>query len=114
LAIILTVSELEQPIASVPVTVYIVVTVGVTTSDAVIAPVLHEYVLAPTAVKVAECPTQTALDDFVTVSVGKALTVKLIVSVLTHPFTSVPVTVYIVVMVGLSINDAEEEPVFQM
>jgi hypothetical protein len=36
-----------QPLLSVPVKVYVVVPVGVTDIDAVVAPVFQEYVLAP-------------------------------------------------------------------
>ena len=93
LTVKLRVSKFEQPIASVPTTVYEVVVVGETTSVDVVVPVLQEYVIAPVAVKVAELPTQTTLGEADTVKLGNVLTVKLTVSVLTQPITSVPVTV---------------------
>jgi hypothetical protein len=49
-------------VVAVPVTVYEVFVVGVAEIVGVVAPVLHEYVEAPVAVKTAVLPTQTAVD----------------------------------------------------
>lgn len=49
--------ELVQPLASVTVTVYVVVTAGLTVIDAVVAPVLQRKDTPPDAVSVTEPPT---------------------------------------------------------
>ena len=49
-----------QPFASVAVTLYVVVLVGFTVMEAVVAPVLHVYEAPPDAVNVTEPPVQTA------------------------------------------------------
>lgn len=52
--------------------------------------------------------------DGLTVMVGKGFTVTVTVFVFTHPFASVPVTVYVVVEVGFAVTVApvvEDKPV---
>lgn len=56
----------------------------------------------PAAVKVAALPAQMVGD--VIVNAGNGLTVTVRVAVLTHPAELVPVTVYMVVMVGLTVT----------
>ena len=86
-----------HPFASVPVTVYVVLTVGVAvTGVPVVAlnPVegVHAYVPAPLALKFVDAPMQKlTLPEVVTFGNGFTVTAKL--AVLVHPFTSVPVTV---------------------
>lgn len=91
---------LIHPDTFVPVTVYIVVDVGVTT---ILAPDklpgFHVYVEAPVPANVAEDPAQTAVGFELAVNVGNEFTVKEIVFVFVHP-AEVPVTVYTVVAVG--------------
>jgi hypothetical protein len=59
-----------HPFASVPVTVYVVVDVGVTVMELVFCPVLQLYVEAPDAVSVELCPAHIVAGDAVAVIVG--------------------------------------------
>jgi hypothetical protein len=95
-----------HPLEVVPVTVYVVVEVGVaTTVDPVVVfnPVLGAelYVFAPLAVSVAEFPEQTALalEEMVTTGLGTTVTVEIAVPL--QP-KLVPVTVYVVVTDGVT------------
>jgi len=82
-----------QPLLLAPVTVYVVLTVGLTISGFVFDPVLQVYVLAPPAVSVAVEPIHklTVLDEALTV--GKAFTFCVTVAVFIQPLLPVPVTV---------------------
>jgi hypothetical protein len=51
----------EQPAVVLPTTLYVVFTVGLTLIDAVVAEVLHEYELAPLAVKAKLLPEHRVL-----------------------------------------------------
>ena len=82
---------LTQPAASVPVTVYDVVEIGVTVIGLLLAPVLHEYVEPPLAVNVAVAPEHIVGEFTVIVGLGPIVTVE--TAVLTQPAASVPVTV---------------------
>ena len=91
----------------VPVTVYVVVEVGdaVTVEPVVLlSPVAgdQEYVVAPLAVSIADCPTQIA-GGVGTVTTGSGLTVTVTCAVAVHPF-KVPVTVYVVVEFGVAVT----------
>jgi len=93
-----TVVVLEQPLKSVPVTVYVVLAVGDAVTETPVveeSPVdgLQEYEFAPAAVSVVDFPLQIAADAGETVIVGFWLTVRAIVLVFIHPLASVPVTV---------------------
>lgn len=66
------------------------VTTNYTVIEDVVAPVFHEYVVAPVAIKLAELPEQIVAFDIATV--GVELTVTDTVFVFEHPF-DVPVTV---------------------
>lgn len=90
----------EQPFALVPVTEYVVVTVGDKVAVAVRSPDDQVYVDAPDTVKVVALPLQIVFVPL-TVSVGKGLTVTENVVVFVHPLASVPVTVYVVLPVGV-------------
>ena len=106
LTVTVTVAVLEQPLAPVPVTVYVVVPVGVTVyglSVDVVVPSLHEYDAAPVAVRFASCPKQTALWLVSAETVGSCLTLTVTLAVLEHPLPSVPVTVYVVVFSGVTV-----------
>ena len=56
------------------------------------------------AVIVVEAPAQ--ITELLTVTVGNGLTVTVTWSAPTQPFISVPVTVYVVFIVGVAITDA--------
>lgn len=89
-----TVCELVQPFAAVPVTVYVVVTAGVTvTFDPVSDPGIHEYVEAPVTESVTLLPVQIDPEEAVGVTVGDGFTVIKRVDVFVQPFADVPVTV---------------------
>lgn len=94
LTVTVLVAVLVQPFDDVPVTVYVVVVVGVNAIPFVMPPD-HAYVLAPLAVKVTGKPEHTVgvvgLD--VIDKDGKAFTVTIFVAVFTQPFALVPVTV---------------------
>ena len=66
--------------------------------------------LAPLAVIVAVCPIQIVED--VTVTAGKGVTDTFAIAELVQP-NAVPITVYVVFIVGASVNVLNKEPVFQ-
>jgi hypothetical protein len=96
--VIITVAVLVHPVPAVPVTVYVVVVVGVAVT---VAPVVEDkpvaglqlYVAAPLAVSETLLPIHSVADEGVTVTVGVVFTVIIAVAVFVHPFASVPVTV---------------------
>jgi hypothetical protein len=103
-----------QPLASLPVTVYVMLDVGFAVTDEPVVALsavagLHEYVFAPLAVSVADCPLQIVAEVTVTTGSGLTFTVTCVDAV--QPFTSVPVTVYVVVEVGLAVTG---EPVVEL
>ena len=68
-----------QPLLSVPVTVYVMVDVGFAVTDEPVVALndvagLHEYVLAPFAVSVVDCPLQMVAEDTVTTGRGFTFT----------------------------------------
>lgn len=82
-----------HPFASVPVSVYVVLTVGETVMLVVVEPLFHqEYVLPPLAVSVALLPGQIEPVP-PTVTVGVGFTVTIMVPVLVQGCASVTVTV---------------------
>jgi hypothetical protein len=60
------------------------------------------YVLAPLAVNDVLLPLHIVADDGLIVNVGNAFTVTVVVFVFTQPFPSIPVSVYVVVTVGVT------------
>jgi hypothetical protein len=99
---------LLQPAALVPVTVYVVVTVGLTVILAVVCTgvVFHTYVAAPLAFNVVEPPEHILADgaaEAVTVGVVFTVTTTVAGVVLEQPAVVVPTTVYVVVVVGLAV-----------
>jgi hypothetical protein len=101
---------LIHPLASVPVTVYVRVVVGLAVTDAPDVgdnPVVgvQVYVTAPEAVSVVLLPLHMATSGD-TVTVGLGCTITSTVVVLVHPVKLVPVTVYIVVTAGLAVTVA--------
>ena len=113
--VIVTVDVLLQPLAFVPVTVYVVVVEGDTeTDDPVSEPGIHMYVVAPEAVSVVVVPLQIVLDDADAVTVGVMITVTVTCAVEAQPAAEVPVTVYVVVEDGLTVTLVpESEPGIQ-
>ncbi|KAF5032952.1 hypothetical protein DSECCO2_611830 [anaerobic digester metagenome] len=84
-----------QPLAAVPVTIYVVVAVGFTVIPAVVSPVLHSKVVAgrlEETVSVEGSPKQMAPELAVTVSTGFGNTVIVTEPVVTHPSGLVTVT----------------------
>jgi hypothetical protein len=112
-----TVTELEltQPLELVSVTVYVVVVVGLTVgfADVELNPegeLAHEYVLPATAVApiVVEDPVQIVFAE-PAAATGNEFTVTVTEFELTQPLELVSVTVYVVVVVGLTVGLAEVE-----
>jgi hypothetical protein len=110
-ALILTVATavFEHPDALDPITVYDVGEVGDTTIGLVVEPLLHEYVVAPDAVRVADCPEQIAAEF--TVTVGFVLILTVATAVFEHPDALDPITVYEVGEVGDTTKGLAVDPV---
>ncbi len=106
------VAVLVQPVAVVvPVTVYVVVAAGETViATVVIPPGCQLYVLALLAVIVVEFPWQIV--DWVAevVVFGKGFTLMVRVAVVRQPVALVPVTVYVVVVIGDTTTEAPVIP----
>ena len=85
--------ELVHPLASVTVTVYVVVEVGLTVIEAVVAALLHRNDVPPEAVSVAEPFGQIEGLAGVMLHTGAGFTVTVTEHELVHPFASVIVTV---------------------
>jgi len=80
-----------------------VVIVGVTTTiDAVVDGGSQLYIDAPVAVRVVVSPKQSDGGAAIGLIVGFENTVKLSECVLKHPFKSLPISEYVVVIVGLA------------
>jgi|ERR1041385_1799934 uncharacterized protein (DUF169 family) len=77
--------ELVQPNAFVTVTVYVVVVVGATVMEAVVAPVLQRKELPPDAVIVAESPMQTAGLEGAMLHTGFSFTITVAEQEEVHP-----------------------------
>lgn len=69
-------------------------------------PGIQLYVDAPLAVNVVELPAQMVVLEAVVVTVGNGLTVMVRVAVFVQPAADVPVTVYVVVVVGDTFTEA--------
>src|SRR5690349_13769405 len=95
-----------QPLAFVPVTVYVVVDTGDAVTDepvVLLNPVagLQVYVLAPDAFSTVDCPAQIEAGGTEITGAGVTVTVTCAVDV--HP-SRVPVTVYVVVLAGVAVT----------
>jgi len=113
LTVTVVVHELVQPFASVTVTVYVVVIVGLTVIEAVVCPVLHKNVMPPEAVNVFEPPSQMDKLPQTMLHTGNGFTVTVVAHELLHPNAFVTVTVYVVLDAGLTVIEAVLAPVLQ-
>lgn len=91
--------------------VYVVVVVGLAVTFAPVVadnPVagLHAYVEAPLAFNAVDCPAHIVGLAGVTETTGNGFTLTVAVAVLVHPAALVPVTVYVIVLVGLAVTFA--------
>jgi vacuolar-type H+-ATPase subunit F/Vma7 len=99
--VIVRVDVFVQPLEPVPVTVYVVVVAGDTVTVAPVKlPGFHTYVTPPVAVIEVLEPAQMVALVVVVLMVGKLFTVTVTCAVFEHPPGAVPVTVYVVVVVG--------------
>jgi len=106
-----TVLVLLQPPDTDPVTVYVVVVAGLATGLAQLVhdrPVdgLHENVVAPVALSVTVLPGQSVWAG-PALTGGSVTTLTVTVLVLIHPLAPVPVTVYVVFVVGVAVGLAQ-------
>jgi hypothetical protein len=85
--------ELVHPLAFVTVTVYVVVDVGLTVIEAVVAALLHRNDVPPEAVSVEEPPIQNDESEIAMLHVGAGLIVTVVEHELVHPLAFVTVTV---------------------
>jgi len=100
----------EQPAVFVPMTEYVVVVDGLTVMEDDVAPLLHTYDEAPLAVSVVDAPAQITDEDTLTFTEGEAFTVIVFETIAEHPPAFVPVQVYVVVELGLTVMLAEVAP----
>ena len=101
--ITVSVSAAQTPFT--PITEYVVVIVGETATVAPVKlPGIQVYVNAPDELNVVESPLQIILGEAAAVTVGLVYTTIVTVVEPVHPNVLVPVTVYIVVDVGLMIT----------
>jgi hypothetical protein len=93
-------ADAEHVLASVTVTPYVVVVVGDTVMDAVVAVVLQRYPTPPPAVSVLLPPRHIAEGVEVMDGAGSVLTVTVLDAVAEQVLASVTTTEYVVVVVG--------------
>ena len=107
---IVLVAVLVQPLALVAVTVYVVVTLGVTVGEPVKFPGCQAYVVPPVALNCDEAPKQSTEGLADALTVGALFTVTVCVAVLVQPFALVAVTVYVVVTLGDTVGEPVKLP----
>ena len=81
-----------HPALDVPVTIYVVLDMGLTEMLEPLPPELQVYVLAPDPVSVVLCPVQMATGDADADTEGKGFTITVTEAVPVHPAVVVPVT----------------------
>lgn len=111
LTVTVTVSCAEQPLLSLPVTMYVVVVAGLAMGLGQLvqlSPVagVHVKVSAPVASNVTPMPLHIAVSP-PAATTGRGLTVTLTVSRAEQLLPLVPVTIYMVVVVGLAVGAAQ-------
>jgi hypothetical protein len=95
----------KHPAALTPVTEYVVVMVGLTTTLEATVPIgFQVYVVAPVAESVTDPTTQIAVGEAVAFTVGFALTTSATVLVLVQPNPLAPVSVYVVELAGETVT----------
>mgnify|MGYP007001807292 CR=1 FL=1 len=100
----LTVAVPVHPAVLVPVTEYVVVPVGDTVLELPLPKVCDQlYVFAPLAVNTEVAPLHIAAGLADALTDGNGFTVTLTVAVPEHPAVLVPVTVYVVVELGVTV-----------
>ena len=99
-----------HPAPLIPVTVYVAEELGETVMTDVVSPVLHEQVMAPPAVSVAEEPLQTDVTPEIDMD-GKALTVIVQLFLELHPAPLIPVTVQVAEELGETVMTDVVSPV---
>ena len=100
-----------QPFTAVPVTVYVAVVVGEKATP-FNTPPDHVYVLAPVPFNVTEAPLHITELLVVDDTVGGVFTVIVLTAVFVQPVAAlVPVTVYVVVIVGVNATPSVTPPV---
>jgi hypothetical protein len=92
---------------------YVVVVLGDTVMLDDVAPLLHAYVLPPLTVSVVLSPLQMTLSPVIA-GVGNALTVTVILVFAWQPLASVAVTVYVVVVLGVTVMLAAVDPLLHV
>ena len=95
-----------HPSGLVTVTLYVVVATGETVIEAVFPPLLHRYELpgiSLVAVSTELSPMQMLTSEAATVITGSGLTMTWMLAVPVQPLAAVPVTLYVVVVVGLTV-----------
>jgi hypothetical protein len=97
----------------VTVTLYVVVAVGLTVMLGVVAPLLQMYEVPPLAVNVVLSPTQISLSPVMTTA-GSGLTVTVALALATQLSPFVTVTLYVVVVVGLTVMLAVVAPLLHI
>ena len=96
---IIRLAVLIHPLTSVPVTTYVLVTIGTKGTVSIIL-LFQTYVDAPAPVSVTLPPAQITADELVAVTIGRAFTVTIVIAVSIQPLASVPVTIYVAVAGG--------------
>lgn len=100
-----------QPVNPVPVTVYVVVASG-TNATPFVTPPVHVYAMPPMPLSVTEFPAHTGpAGDCTALMFGAGSTVIVMVDVPVQPFPSVPVTVYVVVVLAANGTPSVTPPV---
>jgi len=77
-----------------------------------VAPVFHKYNDAPLAESVVLCPGHMAAGEAEAVTEGRGVTVTLTLALEEQPAVVVPVTEYVVEVVGLTVTGVPVAPVF--
>ncbi len=108
MAVVTTAVSWQEPVVAI--TVYVPGVAGLMV--AVVSPVLQTYVVPPVAVIVAGNPWHRLLLPVI-VALGGGKTVMLTVAVLLHP-PELPVTVYVVLVAGVTEMDELGDPVLQV
>ena len=103
---------LVHPLASVAVTVYVVVTLGLTVIEAVVALLLQTYDIPPEAVKVVLSLIQIFKSPLI-VTEGNGLIFTNLDPTAVQPFVPVTVTEYVVGIAGATVIEADVAPLNQ-